>query len=403
MRNKCVQETQHIPYCCNPLTVAEGNKLRLVLDLRHVNKYVKQQKFKYENLATVAEMFEQGFYFGTFDLKSGYHHVPIAKQDQQYLGFSWTFSDGSVKYFEFLVLPFGLSSACYAFTKLMKPLLKKWRGAGIRSALYLDDGIFWGKSFEYVKTVSNQIVKDLCSAGLTINVKKSQLNPTQKGQWLGIVIDTVKMDFFVSETKIKKLASMISNALNQSFTTAKFIARIAGNIISMGIAIGPLTRLFTRQMYKFIESRLTWHSIKEIDKWTKEELIFWHKNLQNANGFRIKTNKLTSKIVYSDASGFAYGGFILQRLSNVIAHGYFTEHEILTSSTNRELLTVKYVMESLGYLLQHESVLWYSDNFNTARIIEVGSTKPHLQKIALEIFELCLKNDITLHSSWIPR
>ena len=114
------------------------------------------------------------------------------------------------------------------------------------------------------------------------------------------------MDFFVPETKIKKkLASMISNALNQSFTTAKFTARIAGNIISMGIAIGPLTRLFTRQMYKFIESRLTWHSIKEIDKLTKEELIFWHKNLQNANGFRIKTNKLTSKIVYSDASGFS--------------------------------------------------------------------------------------------------
>ena len=172
LRNKCVQETEHIPYCCNPLTVAEGNKLRLVLDLRHVNKYVKQQKFKYENLATVAEMFEQGFYFGTFDLKSGYHHVPIAKQDQQYLGFSWTFSDGSVKYFEFLVQPFGLYSACYVFTKLMKPLLKKWRGAGIRSALYLDDGIFGGKLFEYVKTVSNQIVNDLCSAGLTINVKK---------------------------------------------------------------------------------------------------------------------------------------------------------------------------------------------------------------------------------------
>ena len=79
LRNKCEQETQHIPYCCNPLTVAEGNKLRLVLDLRRVNKYVKQQKFKYENLATVAEMLEQGFYFGTFDLKIGYHNIPIAK------------------------------------------------------------------------------------------------------------------------------------------------------------------------------------------------------------------------------------------------------------------------------------------------------------------------------------
>ena len=96
--------------------------------------------------------------------------------------------------------------------------------------------------------------------------------------------------------------------------------------------------MFTRQMYKFIESLLAWHSIKEIDNLTKEELIFWHKNLQNANGFCIKSNKLTLKIVYSVASGFAYGGFILtslilQRLSNVTAHGYFTEHEMLTSST----------------------------------------------------------------------
>ena len=146
------------------------------------------------------------------------------------------------------MLPFGLSSACYAFAKVMKPLLKKWRGTGIWSVLYLDDGIFGGKSFEYVKTVSNQIVEDLCSAGLMINVKKSQLNPTHKGQWLGIVMDTVKMEFFVPETKIKKLASIISNALNQSFTTAKVISRIAGNIISMGIAIGPLTRMFTRQI-----------------------------------------------------------------------------------------------------------------------------------------------------------
>ena len=77
--------------------------------------------------------------------------------------------------------------------------------------------------------------------------------------------------------------------------------------------------------------------IKEIDK--------WHKNLQNTNVFRIKTNKLTSKIVYSDASGFVYVGFILQRICNIISHGYFTEHEMLTSSTNRELLTVKNVME----------------------------------------------------------
>ena len=66
--------------------MAERNKLGVVWYLCHVNKYVKHHKCKYENLAT-AEMFEQGFYFGIFYLKSGYHHVPIAKKDQQYLGF----------------------------------------------------------------------------------------------------------------------------------------------------------------------------------------------------------------------------------------------------------------------------------------------------------------------------
>ena len=38
-------EIDHMPYCCNPLTVAEGKKLRLVLDLRNVNPYVQKKKY----------------------------------------------------------------------------------------------------------------------------------------------------------------------------------------------------------------------------------------------------------------------------------------------------------------------------------------------------------------------
>ena len=37
LRKRCVIEIDHIPYCCKPLTVAHGKKLRLVLDLRHPN------------------------------------------------------------------------------------------------------------------------------------------------------------------------------------------------------------------------------------------------------------------------------------------------------------------------------------------------------------------------------
>ena len=80
----------------------------------------------------MAELFEKDFYFGAFDLKGGYHHVKIAKEFQKYLGFSWTFEDGTTRYYQCLVLPFGLASACFVFTKLTRSLVKKWRGKGIR-------------------------------------------------------------------------------------------------------------------------------------------------------------------------------------------------------------------------------------------------------------------------------
>ena len=48
--NTCMQEHNKPPFCVNPLTAAVGKKLRLVIDLRHVNQYLVKPKFKYEGL-----------------------------------------------------------------------------------------------------------------------------------------------------------------------------------------------------------------------------------------------------------------------------------------------------------------------------------------------------------------
>ena len=74
-----------------------------------------------------------------FDVVSAYHHVSIALPHTDFLGFSW--KCGNVKWYEFLVLPFCLSSACYIFTKITRPLIKKWRGEGKQVLVYLDDDL----------------------------------------------------------------------------------------------------------------------------------------------------------------------------------------------------------------------------------------------------------------------
>ena len=57
---------------------------------------------------------------------------------QSFLGCEW---GGGGKFYKFTVLSFRLATACYVFTKFLRPLVKYWRSRGIRSVLYLDDGI----------------------------------------------------------------------------------------------------------------------------------------------------------------------------------------------------------------------------------------------------------------------
>ena len=122
------------------------------MDCRGLNKLLVENSFKYEGIYTVSQIIEPDYYLATFDLKSGYHHISIMPEHQKYLGFSWVFPNGVLKYFQFKVLPFGLALACYVFTKVMRPLIKRWRGMGIRSVLYLDDGILGDRVKEQLES-----------------------------------------------------------------------------------------------------------------------------------------------------------------------------------------------------------------------------------------------------------
>ena len=125
MANRCVKKVSEKPFVCSPLSVevnSEG-KQRLVLNLKHLNQFLRKDKFKYEDLRVALLMFQKGDFLFKFDLKSGYHQVDIYEPHQRYLGFAWEV-EGIVTFFVFTVLPFGLSSACYAFTKLLRPLVR---------------------------------------------------------------------------------------------------------------------------------------------------------------------------------------------------------------------------------------------------------------------------------------
>lgn len=126
----------------NPLSVSvqSTGKMRLILDLRFVNQFVMKQKFKLEDHKKALEYFTLGGFWTKFDLKSGYHHIDVFPAHQTFLGFSWTFPGGVRRYFAYTVLPFGLTSAPWVFTKVLRSLVKYWRSRDLYIVLYLDDG-----------------------------------------------------------------------------------------------------------------------------------------------------------------------------------------------------------------------------------------------------------------------
>jgi len=102
-------------------------------------------------------------------------------------------------------LPFGLSSACYLFTKLLRPLIRLWRGRGLKAIVYLDDSAVAVKGKDKAAHESAIVREDLECAGFVVNIDKSQWIPSQEIEWLEFTISLSKGEFSVPDSKLNRL------------------------------------------------------------------------------------------------------------------------------------------------------------------------------------------------------
>ena len=175
LHNSCVKKLESATHVCSPLSVVVNTKgkKRLVVNLRYLNQFLKKESFKYKDLHTLLMLLKTQDYLCKLDLKSDYHHVEITNLHWKYLGFQWGTNDEQ-QYYVFMVLPFGLVTACYVFTKLVRPLVKHWSGQGLRAVVYLDDGIIAANGMEAVRRASETVKQDLPRAGFIAHQEKSQ-------------------------------------------------------------------------------------------------------------------------------------------------------------------------------------------------------------------------------------
>ena len=128
-----------------------------------------------------------------------------------------------LRYYVFGVLPFGLATACYLFTKLLRPLVKYWRQQGLCGVVYLDDGIVAVEGEHAVLIAYHAVQNDLAKAGLVMHATKSKLQPTQQCTWLALGQGV----YIVPETKLN---NQVAHAVNCKSMQAQALASLVGKI-----------------------------------------------------------------------------------------------------------------------------------------------------------------------------
>lgn len=198
-----VMKTEKKPVCVNPLGLVTKEKdgkvkHRLVWDAsRHLNGILEKQKVKLSHLERALEMTIHNDFQSVFDLKSAYYNIKIREHQWNYLGASID-SDDKELFFVYKHLPFGLSSAVHAITKLWKPLVAYINQRGIRFSIYIDDGRILSETKEEAIHAMKFVYETITRAGWILEKNKSDSpgDISQIKKYLGFIIDSRRMRVF---------------------------------------------------------------------------------------------------------------------------------------------------------------------------------------------------------------
>ncbi|EYC09841.1 hypothetical protein Y032_0058g2849 [Ancylostoma ceylanicum] len=390
----------------HPLSVATGKKLRLVLDLSHLNKFVDAPKFKIDDLSKILHVLPYQGFMTTFDLKAGYHHIRMCPEHIKYLGFEW---QGA--YYQFVVLLFGLSSAPHIFTKILRPFIRKWRISGLGVAIYIDDGIVFDCCRQSCSRASSIVKEDLTAAGWHFAKEKCTWTPSRTATWLGFYIDLLKMSFSLSPERLTRAKQKLENFRYRYKPSLHDRLRWSGTLASIHLLMSDsdtrMTRAVSREIAAAQSQDWPLHRKWDVTKEELGELDYWknrlHLNPQKSL-FPPMEFKNWDKIINVDASAHSVGAVLLDRKGSSLARTFreLPSDLVDQSSTARELFAIKFGLETFADHVQ-SGVLLNTDNQAAAIICKKGSLNLQLHQLAQNIWDIQNAYNYPLLVAWIPR
>ena len=134
----------------------------------------------------------------------------LNKNHRNYVGVSL---DG--KFYIANVLILGICDAVFAFTKLVRPVVRYLRSRGINILVYIDDFFICHLSEQLSIKSRNFLLHTLIKCGWLLSVPKHK-PVAQKKIFLGLQINSITMQFEIPEEKICKFLDILVSVKSQA-------------------------------------------------------------------------------------------------------------------------------------------------------------------------------------------
>ena len=379
-----------------------------------INYFIEKDDFSLQyitidNAIAAIQTFGQGCYMGKTDIESAFRLIPVHPDDWELLGMFW-----NGQYYFDKVLPFGLRSAPYIFNQLSDAI--EWI---LLNKCFISFVCHILDDFLIVEPpCPTPPLDSLCRASLssmiltfkTLNIPISASKtegPCQIIQFMGIILDSGKMEARLPEDKVERIKSALSNFQSRRSTTLQELQSLIGTLNFACKVIAPGRPFLQRIIHLTRGVKKPHHHIKLTTGFYKD-IEMWKMFIDQWNGIGLFLSPLweTSNTLslFTDASGsLGYGGFFQNRWFQ----GQWLPSQQLgqpgISILWQELYAINVACHLWGALWTSKRIQFYCDNQGVVEVINSRRSKvPRVMDLVRDLTLCTLQQNFYFRAVHVP-
>ena len=388
-----------------------SDEFRLIFDLSHPHNYsindgipTEVASVEYTRFDAITEMVQKlgrDSFLVKLDIESAFRLIPLHPDDFSLMGMQH-----QGRYYVDKALPFGCSSSCAIFEKFATFLEWGAKKVAMSENLvhYLDDFCGGEKSHADARALLEKSLAFFSYLGVPVAPHKVE-GPSTCLRFLGLVVDTHKMEIRIPEEKLKAIQLQVESMLRAKKVTLRELQSLIGRMNFACRAIVP-GRPFCRRLIDATKGIKRQHHRLRVTQSMKKDLEMWKTFLQDHNGrCIILPSQWVDNVavdLHTDASGsIGFGAYFQGHWT----HGTWPTHwsKNMPDITYKELYPIVLAVHLWSRNMQNKKILFHCDNQAVVTIINKQTTKSPPSMCLIRLLVLtCMKNNLLFRAIHLP-